>query len=342
MKHVFFGLCVLGGVILAVCIGWWSFNRGELIEEIRLIESGKAHSGPLDAAPPQPDKDDALGPYTLTPDDNPLQVAVSGDDSALGQRGRLPRARVYVKMYDHSGSEIWSGAHLLAYGDHRDYEGRGARPVTELARAKPDIFMPITVTKTGKYTFRCGFETLPEDAADKSFDIILTIRKNAEPFPAGWAVTGFGLIVLGAVLLQASGGESDIDRPASADAAPDKKPDGARATSSGPRAPTRRPIRSPMAPSRGPRKNRTAPSRSPRKNRTAPSRSPRKNRTAPSRSPRKNREAASRSPRKKREAARRNLPRSRPPSERRRVVAQRRGNNLTSPRPLSSIERKPR
>jgi len=228
MKHVFFALCVLGGVILAVCIGWWSFNRGELIEEVRLIESGKAHSGPLDATPPQADKDDALGPYALTPEDNPLQVAVSGDDSALRQRGRLPRARVYVKMYDDSGSEIWSGAHLLEYGDQRDYEGRRARPATGAASARPDMFMPIMITKPGKYTFRCGFETLPDDAADNSFDIILTIRKNAQPFPAGWAVTGFGLIVLGAVLLQASGGESDIDRPARAGAAPDKKPDAAQ------------------------------------------------------------------------------------------------------------------
>ncbi|MFH1731564.1 MAG: hypothetical protein ABIF82_07925 [Planctomycetota bacterium] len=228
MKHVFFALCVLGGVILAVCIGWWSFNRGELIEKVRLIESGKAHSGPLDATPPQPDQDDVLGPHTLTPDDNPVQVAASGDDSAPRQRGRLPRARVYVKMYDDSGGEIWSGTHLLTHGDYRDYEGSDVQPMTEPASAKPDTFTPITITKAGKYTFRCGFETLPEDAADKSFDIILTIRKNALPFPAGWAVTGFGLIVLGAVLLQASGGESDIDRPASADAAPAKKPDGAQ------------------------------------------------------------------------------------------------------------------
>lgn len=230
MKHVFFALCVLGGVILAVCIGWWSFNRGELIEDIRLIESGKAHSGPLDATPPQPDKDDALGPYALTPDDNPLQVAAVGDDPALKQRGHLPRARVYVKMYDDAGNETWSGEHLTTYGDQRRYEGRGAKLGTEPASAKPDTFTPITITKAGKYTFRCGFETLPEDAAKKSFDIVLTIRKNALPFPAGWAVTGFGLIVLGAVLLQAFGGESDIDRPASAGAAPEEKSDGADAS----------------------------------------------------------------------------------------------------------------
>jgi len=226
MKHVFFGLCVLGLIVIVICAVWWSGHKGKVIEDVRLIESGQAHSGPMAGASPAADgQDGPLGPYALTPDDNPILLTAAVTDPPPPQTGVPPRTKLYVKMYDESGKAVWAGSELLGIADYGRPGGASRQEVTPPAQAGADVLEPITITKPGDYVFRCGIETLPDQPAPDWFDVQLVIRKNAHPFPAAWAAGGFGLIVLGALLLQMSAGAEADKGPATPDESRGDTPD---------------------------------------------------------------------------------------------------------------------
>jgi hypothetical protein len=226
MKHVFFGLCVLGLVVIVICVVWWSAHKGKVIEDVRLIESGQAHSGPVDGTRPTAgDRDGPLGPYALTPDDNPILLTATVSDPPPPQTGPPPRTRVYITMVDESGKAVWTGSELLGIADYGRPGSASRQEVTLPAQAEAGVLEPITITKPGDYAFRCGIETLPDQPAPDWFDVQLVIRKNAHPFPAVWAAGGFGLIVLGALLLQMSAGEEADKTPATPDDSAGDTPD---------------------------------------------------------------------------------------------------------------------
>ncbi len=193
MKHVFPVVCLAGIVLVAGCFGWWLLNRGELLAELHLLrhqQSGKAN-----------------GPYRLTPAHNPVRLRVSVSGPLSGGRDLFGEARVCARMLNSSGEEVWAGTCQI---------GQTPQPGQD---TKLSTFGPVIIEQADKYTFRCTLEKLPEDWTDAQrgeFGVVLSIRKNAQPFPVVPALVGFGLIVAGAAALHLfwPDAEPDIMPPA--------------------------------------------------------------------------------------------------------------------------------
>lgn len=209
MKTACGAICVAGLVILAASVGWWFLHRGEVMDEVdlqrteRMAVVGKVEVGKTVAA----DLGKRFGPYSLTPADNPVQLAVVLDTSRA-TRHEFPReAFVLGAMYDADGNEVWSDRHRITQTVKRKHLKKKLPTVKTFKKQaiieiKKIPLSPITIEKPGKYTFLCGVETVPESWVKvhrSSFDVKVILRKNAQPFPLVWGLLGLALVVLGAV-----------------------------------------------------------------------------------------------------------------------------------------------
>ncbi len=201
----------MAGVVLiigAVC--WWQVFGGELIDSVDLQKSGRLFFGDIVSAASDAGRGGkVIGPYMLTPADNPVRVSVAVGATSLKPGAVFPEAEVRVAMCDSSGAETWAEVALLPQMPQMNGSAEFLRQRGVRAGVRENAFESVTITRPGKYTFCCGIKTVPGDWAEahkSEFGVMFAIRRRARAFPTGFVVAGIVLAGVGCVLLQVSGG----------------------------------------------------------------------------------------------------------------------------------------
>jgi len=196
MEKVCTIVCLVGVLILLGSVGYWLLNRGEAIAQEDILRYERNFFGtPKDITPDADKIAKALGPYDLKPADNPVLMILS-TDTTYDMPDR-PTLYAIGFMQNAGGQTIWSDKQIVSFTvETSGGVGRDGYVVMNTA------FKPIKVEQDGSYTLSCDFESEPEDWFRNnrmSFDMKITLRRNAVAFPVV-------LLLVGLVLAAAGGG----------------------------------------------------------------------------------------------------------------------------------------
>ena len=212
LKHFATSACVVGALIIFAASGWWYMHRGELIAEVELERSGGASPENISA-----DKTSAglVGPFRLTPADNPVRLILTVDAMNLKEGLSFPPCRAHARMLDLSGNVIWDDSYDLAPLTAEQQAELAEQGKKELVAVRRGAFHSIAVPEPGDYSFCCWLEAEAQDWLDEHSEEValkLAVRRNAPGFPAAATVVGAIILVGGAVGLQMSMEERDGSR----------------------------------------------------------------------------------------------------------------------------------
>ena len=189
MKQACGILCAVGLAVLTTALLWWVLNRGEVIQEIPLLVHKRDGAGVPAPLKIEVDKVDAmLGPFDLSPADNPILLVLATDTR---YRGSAPTLYAIASLADKDANGVWLDKQPVSFS-LKSKHGHFIMFHT--------AFKPIEVQTPGRYTMRCRFESEPPDWFRHqrwSLDFKLSLRRKAVASPMFWALAG-ALLAIGA------------------------------------------------------------------------------------------------------------------------------------------------
>lgn len=183
IKQIAGWLSLIGLLVAFGSLGWWWLTRGNVIDTVNLANreqvrvSGTEGSGVAVGGGRRHPREWQVGPYNLSPDDNPVNVSLR-----LRAAGEFTERRdtftAQARMLDANNNEVWDQrSSIRPTSRTRDEESTASQTEAN--------FGMVHIPRAGEYTFLCNVVGASMDVGSRSgwrrLDFV--IRGQAKPFP---------------------------------------------------------------------------------------------------------------------------------------------------------------